>query len=169
MRSLHLLIGLLTLFAALPSAAALVKCAEGKGGVVYQDTPCQPGKELRDLEADPATLSIVPGIPVPAAAGAPRAKASSASSAPGKRTTSTRTTAHRIRTGNAAERRFIRLGMSEAEVVMRIGRPDVQAKGHGKTGGRRWSYLPAAGDAETLTTLTLAGGQVVDVERRIAR
>jgi hypothetical protein len=86
-----------------------------------------------------------------------------------KRTTSTRTSAHRVRTGNAAERRFIRLGMSEAEVIMRIGRPDVRTKGQGKTGGRRWSYLPAAGDAETLTTLTFAGGQVVDVERRIAR
>ena len=58
--------------------------------------------------------------------------------------------------------------MSEAEVIMRIGRPDVRTKEHGKTGGRRWSYLPAVGDAETLTTLTLAGGQVVDVERRIA-
>jgi Domain of unknown function (DUF4124) len=163
-----LFIGLLMLFAASPAAAALVKCAGEKGGVIYQDTACPPGKELRDLEADPATVSVVPGTPVPAArtrsVGAP-----SASSAPAKRATATRTSMHRVRRGNAAERRFIRLGMSEAEVIMRIGRPDVQAKGQGKTGGRRWSYLPAAGDAETLTTLTFAGGQVVDVERRIAR
>jgi hypothetical protein len=147
----------------------MVKCAGENGGVIYQDTACPPGKELRDLEADPATVSIVPGTPVPAAARARGARERSASSAPPKRTIATRTSPHRIRTGNAAERRFIRLGMSEAEVIMRIGRPDVQAKGQGKKSGRRWSYFPAAGDAETLTTLTLAGGQVVDVERHIAR
>jgi len=169
MSLLPLFIGLLTLFAASPAAAALVKCAGENGGVIYQDMACPPGKELRDLEADPATVSVVPGTPVPAAVRTPGGKARSASSAPAKRTISTRTSAHRIRSGNAAERRFIRLGMSEAEVIMRIGRPDVRTKGQGKTGGRRWSYLPATGDAETLTTLTLAGGQVVDVERRIAR
>jgi hypothetical protein len=164
-----LFIGLLMLFAASPAAAALVKCAAEKGGVIYQDTACPPRKELRDLEADPATVSVVPGTPVPAAAGTPSARGPSASSAPAKRTSSMRTSAHHARTGNAAERRFISRGMSEAEVIMRIGRPEVQAKGQGKTGGRRWSYLPAAGDTETLPTLTLAGGQVVDVERRIAR
>jgi hypothetical protein len=58
--------------------------------------------------------------------------------------------------------------MSEAEVVMRIGRPDVESKGRGKS-GKRWAYLPAAGDANTLTTLTIAGGAVVDVERKVAR
>jgi hypothetical protein len=59
--------------------------------------------------------------------------------------------------------------MSEAEVIMRIGRPDVRSKGHGKAGATRWSYLPAPGDGDTITTLTLAGGKVADVERRIAR
>ena len=164
-----LFIGLLMLFAALPAAAALVKCAGEKGGVIYQDTACPPGKELRDLEADPATVSVVPGTPLPTAARTRSARTPSALSTPAKRATATRTSMHRVRTGNAAERRFISRGMSEAEVIMRIGRPDVQTKGQGKTGGRRWSYLPAAGDAQTLTTLTLAGGQVVDVERRMAR
>jgi hypothetical protein len=58
--------------------------------------------------------------------------------------------------------------MSEGEVIMRIGRADFQTKGHGKS-GQRWSYFPAAGDADTVTTITLAGGKVVDVERRVAR
>lgn len=114
-------VALLAALAASPSGAALVKCADERGRVVYQDSACPPGKELRELEADPA------------------------------------------------ERRFIHNGMSEAEVIMRIGRPDVRSKGHGKAGSMRWSYLPAAGDADTLTTLTLAGGKVIDVERRVAR
>ena len=74
----------------------------------------------------------------------------------------------RAKGGNAAERRFVHNGMSEAEVVMRIGRPDVRTKGGAKS-PQRWSYFPAAGDADTMTTLTLAGGKVVDVERRVAR
>jgi len=130
--------------------------------VIYQDTACPPGKELRDLEAHPATLSVVPGTPLPSAATAAKPPRSA-------RPITTRVAAHRSKPGNPAERRFIHSGMSEAEVIMRIGRPDVRSKGHGKAGGTRWSYLPAAGDADTLTTLTLAGGKVVDVERRVAR
>jgi hypothetical protein len=167
MRRIVLLAALLTVtfFAALaasPSGAALVKCADDRGRVVYQDTACPRGKELRDLEADPATLSVVPGTPVPSAANAAKPPR-------GARPTAIRVAAHRSKPGNPAERRFIHSGMSEAEVIMRIGRPDVRSKGHGKTGGTRWSYFPAAGDADTLTTLTLAGGRVVEVERRVAR
>ena len=163
MRATALLpVALLAALAASSSGAALVKCADGRGRVVYQDTACPPGKELRDLEADPATFSVVPGMPVPPAAATakpPRSVRASAARVP----------AHRTKVGNPAERRFIHNGMSEAEVIMRIGRPDVRSKGHGKAGGTRWSYLPAAGDADTLTTLTLVGGKVIDVERRVAR
>jgi hypothetical protein len=167
MRSAPLfLLMLLTSLTAPSAAAALVKCASDRGGVVYQDTPCPPGKELRDLEADPATLSVVPGTLVPMASAAARSRDSSTRAL---KTISTRTSARGAKSGNAAERRFIHNGMSEAEVIMRIGRPDVRSKGHGKSGGVRWSYLPVSGDADTLTTLTLAGGKVVDVERRVAR
>jgi hypothetical protein len=145
-----------------PAVAALYKCAADKG-VVYQDHACPPGRELRDLEADPATLSVVPGIAIePAPRKDPQLARSTRAVAP-------RATVHRARGGSATERRFIRVGMSESEVVFRIGRPDVQARAGGKNGGRQWSYLPAAGDADTLTTLTLSGGKVVDVERRVAR
>src|SRR5215472_17381213 len=153
---------LLASLAASPSVAALVKCADDRGRVVYQDIACPPGKELRNLDADPATLSVVPGTPVQAAT-------TTAKPARSVRLSTTRVAAHRNKPGNPAERRFIHNGMSEAEVIMRIGRPDVRSKGHGKAGGMRWSYLPAAGDADTLTSLTLAGGKVVDVERRVAR
>jgi hypothetical protein len=159
------MIALLCLAQSPPVAAALVKCARDTGGIVYQDAPCPPGKELRDLEADPATLSVVPGTPVPDAL---KTKPSAERSLnPIANRTTTRVA--KGGTGNAAERRFIRAGMSEAEVIMRIGRPDVRTHGGGKKGGRQWSYLPAAGDADTITTLTLAGGKVSDVERRVAR
>ena len=144
-----------------PSAqAALYKCA-GERGVVYQDAICPPGKELRNLEEDPATLSVVPGTPIPVA----RPAASKSSPSP---RAAARSTARKARAGNAGERRFIYAGMSEAEVVMRIGRPDVETKGRGRS-GRRWAYLPAAGDSDTMTTLTIAGGTVTDVERKVAR
>jgi len=148
--------------AASPSGAALVKCADDRGRVIYQDSSCPSGKELRDLEANPATLSVVPGMKIPPATTTVKPSRS-------VRPTAIRVAAHRNKQGNPAERRFIHNGMSEAEVIMRIGRPDVRSKGHGKAGGTRWSYLPAVGDADTLTTLTLAGGKVVDVERRVAR
>ena len=160
--SLLVAIGSVFAIVATPALAALVKCANDKGGVVYQDKACPPGKELRDLESDPATLSIVPGTPVP---NNPEPKTYPSRSA---KQPTTRTIARAARSGHAAERRFITNGMSEAEVIMRIGRPDVQTKGNGKT-GHKWSYLPVAGDADTLTTLTLTGGKVVDVERRVAR
>jgi len=150
---------LLLLWAAQPAHAAVYKCANEKGGVVYQDSPCPPGRELRNLDADPATLSVVPGTPVPAAKSA---------SAPAAKPARVRTGTVKIKGGNPAERKFIQAGMSEAEVILKIGRPDVEAKGRGKQ-GHRWSYMPTAGDADTLTTLTLAGGKVMYVERKVVR
>jgi len=159
------LLAVLAFAAAAPAAAGLYKCMGDKGGVVYQDKTCPPGKELRDLEADPPTLSVLPGTPVPITEPERKPRSSSARDA---RQSSVRPTALRAKGGDAANRRFIRAGMSEGEVIMRIGRPDFQTKGHGKT-GQRWSYFPAAGDADTVTTITLTGGKVVDVERRVAR
>jgi hypothetical protein len=150
---------LLFLWAAQPAHAAVYKCANEKGGVIYQDSPCPPGRELRNLDADPATLSVVPGTPVPAATSA---------SAPAAKPARVRTGTVKIKGGNPAERKFIQAGMSEAEVILKIGRPDVEAKGRGKQ-GHRWSYMPTAGDADTLTTLTLAGGKVTHVERKVVR
>ena len=155
----------LLVFAAASARAAVYKCATDQG-VVYQDAACPPGKELRNLDEDPATLSVVPGTPVPAARPAPRKPPPAAQ--PSAKPPAARSIAHKARSGDAAERRFIHAGMSEAEVVMRIGRPDVESKGRGKS-GRRWAYLPAAGDPNTLTTLTIAAGAVVDVERKVAR
>ena len=145
--------------------AAMVKCRGDQGSVVYQDEPCKPGTELRNFDTDPATVSVVPGSPVaatPAPPATPRTRA-----APVAR----RASEQNLSSGKAAERRFIRIGMSESEVIRRIGKPEVDARSSRKQGkdGKHWSYLPAAGDPDTITTLTIVGGLVADVERKVVR
>lgn len=73
---------------------------------------------------------------------------------------------------DASERKFIREGMSEAEVLLQIGKPDsesIDSGGAAKVVEKRWIYLPAPRDAQTLTTVTLRAGKVVAVSRQIAR
>lgn len=73
---------------------------------------------------------------------------------------------------DANERKFIREGMSEGEVLVKIGKPDsesVDSGGGAKVVEKRWIYLPASGDAQTLTTVTLRAGKVVQVTRQISR
>jgi len=145
--------------------AKMVKCRADPGNVVYQDVPCKPGMEMRDFDIDPATVSVVPGTPVPSpplAAPAQRPRAAQA----GRRQPEPK-----ISSGKAAERRFIRTGMTEAEVLRRIGKPEVDAAAGRKQrkDGKHWSYLPAAGDADTITTISIAGGVVTAVERKIVR
>jgi len=71
----------------------------------------------------------------------------------------------------AAEVAQVRVGMAESEVIRRIGKPEVDARSSRKQGkdGKHWSYLPAAGDADTITTLTMVGGLVANVERKVVR
>lgn len=152
-------IAAVVLATALPAHGGLFKCAGDKGAVIYQDGPCAPGRELRNLETDPAQLSVVPGTPVPIRAVAPEA-------AP--KGEKTRHAVTRARSGDPGERKFLRMGMTPAEVMARVGSPDMQLSGRRKE-GQQWSYLPAAGDADTLTTVTFAGGTVSRVERRVVR
>ncbi len=145
--------------------ATMVKCQGDQGSVIYQDTPCKPGMELRNLDTDPATVSVVPWSSAVAAtppAPAPRRRGSQVARRPPD---------EKISSGKAAERRFIRTGMSEAEVLRRIGKPAVDGHVGRKQGkdGKHWSYLPAAGDPDTITTLTIVGGQVANVERKVVR
>jgi hypothetical protein len=154
-----LLLSLLFLGVALPADAAVYKCANDGGGVVYQDTACAPGRELRNLDLDPATVSVVPGTPVPTGKSPPASAAKPAR---------VKTGTVKVKDGSASERKFLREGMSDAEVILKVGRPDVESKGRGKE-GRRWSYLPTAGDPDTITTLTFTGGRVAHVDRKLAR
>lgn len=72
----------------------------------------------------------------------------------------------------AEERRFVREGMSEGEVLMKLGKPDSQSEDSGggaRTTVKRWIYLPAPGDPQMMTTIVIRNGQVVEVNRQIAR
>ncbi|HEY2864021.1 MAG TPA: DUF4124 domain-containing protein [Casimicrobiaceae bacterium] len=145
-----------------PVAASVFKCAADKGAVVYQDVPCSAGRELRNFDIDPPALTVLPATP-----GATAPRTTNEASERGAKTArnGAREQADERR---AAERKFARSGMSEAEVVQRLGRPDVTSGG-GRKSGRRWAYLPRPGDPNTMTTLTLQGGNVVDVERKLVR
>jgi hypothetical protein len=72
---------------------------------------------------------------------------------------------------DASERRFIREGMSEGDVLMKIGKPDsesVDTGGGAKVTVKRWIYLPTSGDQQTMTTLVLKDGKVIEVHRKVS-
>ncbi len=73
---------------------------------------------------------------------------------------------------DASERRFIREGMSEGELIMKVGRPDsesVDSGGGSAVTVKRWIYFPAPGDPQTVTTVKIREGKVVEVAREVAR
>lgn len=143
------------------AANGVYKCSGSAGSVVYQDAPCSAGTELRNFATDPPSLSVIPGTPAPRTAPAPAASTKAERAA-----ASTQARIAKNNDAKANQRRFIQVGMSTAEVIERIGRPDVDARNQrGK--GFRWSYLPKDGDPNTITTVTLVDGRVADVERKV--
>jgi hypothetical protein len=73
---------------------------------------------------------------------------------------------------DARERGFIREGMGEGEVLLKIGKPDHEAfvrDIRGQPEEKTWTYFPHARDPQTLTIITLKAGVVATVERKIAR
>jgi hypothetical protein len=73
---------------------------------------------------------------------------------------------------DANERKFIREGLGEGEVLLKIGKPDHEAfirVVRGEPEEKTWSYFPHARDPQTLTILTFHGGVVTRVDRKIAR
>jgi hypothetical protein len=145
---------------AAPLAGANVyKCQDDAGGVVYQEAPCPPGRELRNFDADPPDLSVIHGglTRAPVAVETPRdARTIRGDATPGKAA------------GDAKARKFIHSGMTEAEVLVKVGRPDATSGGS-KARQTRWSYLPADGDPDTVTSITFAGGIVSDVTRKVVK
>ena len=70
------------------------------------------------------------------------------------------------------DRKFIREGMSEGEVLMKIGKPDSESNDSGggaKVVLKRWIYLPSPGDPQMVTTLTIREGKVTEVSRQMSR
>ena len=145
---------------AMPAAGGVYKCQGDDGRPIYQDGPCAKGRELRDFDKDPPTVSILPSGVSPGA--------STASVAPPPRASKDRTSTRLPKSstsGNPADRKFLSTGLKEGEVIARIGRPDVRSGGK----SARWTYLPVPGDPHTVTTLTFDQGRLVDVERKVMR
>ncbi|MEO5764817.1 MAG: DUF4124 domain-containing protein [Casimicrobiaceae bacterium] len=150
--------------------ASVYKCQGPAGVPVYQDSPCPAGKELRDFDKDPPTVSVMPLTPVPtqpsgmstrqvlpAPATAPNGKAKN-----GARVKPARPS------GSAAERKFVAPGINEGEVMARLGAPDMKSGGGGRKVAR-WTYLPAPDDPATVTTLTFESGRLIEVERKVVK
>ncbi len=155
-----------TLAACLPgnSAAVIYKCVGENGQPVYQDSPCPAGKELRNFDTDPAEVSVIPFRAVPGTTTtllAPKDAKPPHSSKSDKNK-------EIAASADIAQRKFIVPGMSQGEVVAKIGNADMTSGGKGRK-TERWSYLPAAGDANTITTVVFDYGKVVEVERKVVK
>ena len=73
---------------------------------------------------------------------------------------------------DAGERKFIRKGMGEGEVVLKIGKPDHEAvtrSVRGQPEEKSWTYFPHPRDPQTLTVVRFHAGRVAEVERKISR
>ena len=144
--------------------AGIYKCVGDGGAPMYQDSPCPPGKELRNFDTDPAELSVIPFRSVPGSTTtlvAPKA----AKPLPAAKSDKKIVPATGV---DIAQRKFIVPGMSEGEVIAKIGSPDMTSGGKGRKISR-WSYLPAAGDPQTITTVVFDYGKVVEVERKVVK
>jgi hypothetical protein len=163
---------LVALCAAAPATADVYKC-RGDGNVpVYQEMPCPPGKELRDFQLDPPAITVLPGTGARAGTPAPARPRppndGTATRRPAKAGAATNDGKTAAAGGDPAERRHLRTGMTAAEVRLRIGVPDGTTSMR-RTKSERWTYQPAPGDPETITTVTLVDGVVTNVERTVVK
>jgi len=151
---------LATSLATSAAVAEVYKCAGEGNRPIYQEMPCPAGKELRNFQVDPPEITIVPGSPKA------RETAPPPGAKPGKSASANNSARARAEKPgrDPSERRHLHSGMSEGEVLARVGRPDATS---GAKGGKqvRWTWLPADGDPETVTTVTLVAGIVTLVER----
>jgi hypothetical protein len=147
--------------------ATVYKCDGPAGVPVYQDNPCPEGKQLRDFDKDPPTVSVMPLTPglLPGTTSKQVLTPAPAESRPSK---SARSKAAALPAGKASERKFIAPGINEGEVITRLGVPDMKSGG-GSRKLARWTYLPSPDDPGTVTTLTFEHGRLVEVERKVVK
>ena len=158
-----LAVSMLATLAAIPLARADVYKCSGNGKVpIYQEEPCPKGKELRNFQVDPPEITVLPATPraeaIPPGKAARAAPAKSNDAKQGKSPMA----------GDASERKFIRTGMTEAEVLAKLGQPDMTVGGK-NSNPVRWTYMPAPGDPEMITSVTLSKGTVTEVDRKTVK
>ena len=158
----HALFGALIALSAATAQATIYKCRGGGGAPIYQDEPCLTGKELRDFDKDPPTVSVMSLAP-------PNGTTTRQTlPPPPKARIVTRAKTPAVPTGNPSERKFLAPGINEGEVLTRVGPPNLKSGGNGRKIAR-WTYLPVPEDASTITTLTFEHGRLVEVERKVVR
>jgi len=146
-------------------SAGVYKCVDADGKQpIYQDSPCPAGRELRNFDTDPAEVSVIPFREVPSITPPPTAP--KAAKAPPATKSARKNDVPAV--ADIAQRKFIVPGMSEGEVVARIGNPDMTSGGKGRK-TTRWSYLPAPGDPQTITNVVFDYGIVIEVERKVMK
>ena len=151
--------GLALAAVAVRAFGAVHKCP-GPQGIVYQDRPCGAGAADRDGDLADAPLSVLPA-PSPArtlerrepAVKPPRQERPRRREPP--------------RDGNPAERRHLRVGMSEGEVIARVGPPDLTT-GKGRRQAR-WTWMPVPGDPDTITVVLFDVGRAIEIERTVVK
>jgi hypothetical protein len=159
------LVGSLLLVTSAPRAADVFKCAGGNGVPTYQDTPCPAGKELRNFQTDPPAITVLPAPELTLEPPPTQAKPAPRLSAPSKPPPPA--TGMKA-AGDAAERRFLRHGMTEGEVIGKVGSPAITRRG-GQKSTTHWTYLPAPGDPETITIVMFSKGVVTDIQRKVSK
>jgi hypothetical protein len=146
--------------------ADVYKCKGDGDTPVYQESPCPPGKQLRNFQTDPPEITVLPGrqkggnVPPAKAAATPEKPATAEKAAkpdPGAKGKF-----------DPAERASARVGMSESEVLAKFGPPDVTSNSPSRR-QLRWTWLPADGDPDMVTTVTITDGIVTDLERRTVK
>ncbi len=145
--------------------AQVYKCAGDKGIPVYQEMPCAAGKELRNFQTDPPEITILPSR---RPSGNPADMIRETPPKNGKAADQDARVAKPTNVANATERMHLHVGMTEAEVLARVGSPDVTVGAKGGT-SPRWTYMPAPGDPETTTMLLFSKGVLVDIDRKVVK
>ncbi|MCL2310152.1 MAG: DUF4124 domain-containing protein [Proteobacteria bacterium] len=174
--------------------AAVYKCTGADGKIEFGDKPCA-GADSEAVALQYNTIDMASGEPNSAKAAKKKSvrKAAAdakqtpdASKASGKNASrSAKTSVSSKNVEKANERRFIREGMTTAEVRSRIGSPDSQEAGvcreRTKVNSKNqvktvrdlcekcWVYDPADGDPQTLTRVCFQNSQVSSIERKVVR
>ncbi|MCL2298242.1 MAG: DUF4124 domain-containing protein [Proteobacteria bacterium] len=184
---------------ATPALAAVYKCTGADGKIEFSDKPCE-GTNSEPMELQYNTFEGVKSEPESAktskkksarktaatdekSVDASEKTSSDTSKTSRKKTSSAAKTT--VTTKNANERRFIREGMTAAEVRSRIGAPDSQEGGACRertmvTSKKQlktvrdlcekcWIYDPAEGDPQTRTHVCFRNNEVSSVERKVVR
>jgi hypothetical protein len=151
-----------------PASASVLRCTTADGRVSYQDSSCPDGARGKPIDATPNRgFQFADAQQIRKTMRPP----------PEERQRPVRASKAKVRVAmNAGERRFITAGLTAAEVRQRIGAPDhivyptsATARRRSRDASQRWVYLPALDDPQTTTTLSVKGGVVTHVERKVTR